>query len=269
MLYERDYNILTTEEKADIVKAESHKEKTYSKINSWTTENFFKYHDILPEAAEFYNSLFPNNLLHPTSLNEKEVNKDIEQRFIKLINSNISERDVLNFINDNKFYNIIGSIFQWFLFGHHKAFLFKEFEFPSTYKADYLLIGRNSGGYHFVFVELENPYGQITLKDGELGTTFRKGIKQVNDWDSWIESNFSSLRLIFDKYKSPRRELSKEFYSLDKSRLNYVVIAGRRKDFNDKTYEIKRKFKKNNNINLMHYDNLIDAYKDLIREKNY
>ncbi|WP_159523877.1 Shedu anti-phage system protein SduA domain-containing protein [Sunxiuqinia indica] len=269
MLYERDYNILTEEEKERIEEAELHKSKTYPKLDGWSTEDFFKYHELLPQSSYFYNSLFPNNLLQIDSLKNNELNKNIEQNFVELINGEITERDILNFINNNRYYNLIGAIFQWFQFGHHKAYLFKEFEFPTTYKADYLLVGRNSGGYHFVFIELENPYGQITQKDGELGTTFRKGIKQVNDWDSWIESNFSSLRLSFEKFKSPRKELSKEFLLLDKSRLNYVVIAGRRSDFNDKTYEIKRKYLKNNNIHIMHYDNLIDAYKNLIREKNY
>jgi len=189
--------------------------------------------------------------------------------FKTLLDLEITEREILNFINNNKYYNIIGSIFQKYLFGHHEAFLFKEFELTSTYKADYLLIGRGSGGYSFVFIELENPYGQITNKNGEFGGTFRKGIKQVEDWDTWLEANYSSLRLIFDKYKNPRMDLTKEFNVLDKSRFNYVVIAGRRKDFNEKTYELKRKYLKRNNINIMHYDNLYDHFIDLTKHKNY
>lgn len=54
-----------------------------------------------------------------------------------------------------------------------------------------------------------------------------------------------------------------------KSRLNYVVVAGRRNDFSEKTYEIGRKFQKRNNIRIMHYDNLIDAFKELTRHRNY
>lgn len=269
MLYDRDFNILTSDEKEKITAAEAFKAKTLVNGEGWSTEDFYKYHELLPQVAHFHNSLFPNNLLHPDSLRDKEVNERIKKDFTKLLDSEITERDILNFINENKFYNIIGSIFQGYLFGHHQAYMFKEFELTSTYKADYLLIGKSSGGYSFIFIELENPYGQITTKSGEFGSTFRKGITQVEDWDSWIEANYSSLRLIFDKYKNPRIELPKEFFILDKSRLNYVVIAGRRTDFNEKTYEKKRKFLKRNNINIMHYDNLFDNFENLLKERNY
>lgn len=269
MLYDRDFNILTSDESEKIKKAESFKARTAILKNGWTPENFLKYRELLPEAADFHNSLFPNNLLYPDSIRNKDLNEKIRKDFETLLDSKITERDILNFINNNKYYNIIGSIFQKYLFGHHQAFLFKEFELTSTYKADYLLIGRGSGGFGFVFIELENPYGQITTKNGEFGGTFRKGIKQVEDWDSWLEANYSSLKLIFDKYKNPRMELTKEFNSLDKSRLNYVVIAGRRTDFNEKTYELKRKYLKRNNINIMHYDNLLDYFNDLSKQNNY
>lgn len=269
MLYDRNYNILTEEERIRLEQAESFKEKLCLLPDGWTAYDIFKYHEILPDAARYYNSLFPNNLLNPDTLKEDSVNEKIESEFQELLNSDITERDILNFINGNKYYNIIGSILQWYTFGHHEAFLFKEFEFPSTHKADYLLIGRSSGGYSFVFIELENPYGQITQKNGEFGDTFRKGIKQVEDWDSWLESNYSSLSLIFDKYKSVRNDFPREFYKLDKSRLNFVVIAGRRNDFSEKTYEISRRYLKRNNIRIAHYDNLVDSYKDLIKFKNY
>ena len=63
--------------------------------------------------------------------------------------------------------------------GHHGAYLFPEFPLGTSYKADYLLIGNGSGGHEFIFIELENPKGNITLQNGELGNTFRKGILQV------------------------------------------------------------------------------------------
>ncbi len=192
MLYDRDYNILTEDELSRIEQAESYKEKSSVLNCGWSVENMFKYHEILPEAARYYNSLFPNNRLNPDSLKDMSINKKIESEFQKLLDSEITERNILNFINENRYYNLIGSIFQWYTFGHHDAYLFKEFEFPSTHKADYLLIGGSSGGYSFVFIELENPYGQITQKNGEFGDTFRKGIKQAEDWDSWLESNYSS-----------------------------------------------------------------------------
>ena len=36
------------------------------------------------------------------------------------------------------------------------------------YRTDYVLIGKASGGYEFVFVEFEKLDGRITIKDGHL-----------------------------------------------------------------------------------------------------
>jgi len=46
-------------------------------------------------------------------------------------------------------------------------------------------------------------------------------------------------------------------------------VAGRRSDFSDKTYELKRKYLKRNNINILHYDNLFDSFDFLRIAKNY
>lgn len=269
MLYDRDYNILTSEEDERIKHAKKYLTERKSEIGI-SAEVLLKYHELLPNASYYHDSLFPNNYLNIDELKDSNFISSLQLKFKKLIDSDITERDILNFINCERNYLIIASLFHsGFDFGHHEAFLFNEFELTSNYKTDYLLVGKNSGGYHFVFIELENPYNQIVTKSGELGATFRKGIKQVEDWDSWIEGNFSNLRLVFNKYKNTKTTLPEEFTILDKSRINYIVIAGRRIDFNEKTYEIKRRYLKRNNIKILHYDNLIDLLDILKSRKNY
>ena len=271
MLSTRDYRTLTKEEESELLMANEYlatcKEKNTIAVSA---EELLKYHSLKPTAAYHYESLFPNNHLSPDDLDDKEKLSKIESEFIKLLENDISERNILNFINKNSYYNLIASLFQsGYTFGHHDAYLFKEFEFPSTYKADYLLVGKNSHGYHFLFIELENPYGSITKSNGNFGTTIRKGIEQVKDWDKWIEGNYHSMNLIFRKYKNERIELPTEFNTLDKSRINYIVIAGRRSDFTEKTYEEKRKLARNENIQIMHYDNLVDSFRKLQSTYNY
>lgn len=66
-----------------------------------------------------------------------------------------------------------------------------------------------------------------------------------------------------------RIELPNEFRTLNKTRLNYVVVCGRRTDFNDNTYDEKRRLLRSKNINLLHYDNLIDSYRIFYSTNNY
>lgn len=271
MLYDRDYKILTDEEKKNWKMAEVFFEKSKGSKGEVQASNLVKYYDILPVAALHYKQLFPNNYLNTDNLNDKIKLKSIIGEFKSLLDKNTTEREILNFINSNRAYYIIASVFVGFhyTFGHHNAFAFKEFELPPNYKVDYLLVGKNSGGYEFIFIELENSFGKITNSDGEFGNTIRKGIKQVSDWDSWLEGNYPALKLVYDRYKGSLEELPREFYELDKSRIHYVVVAGRRKDFNKKTYHLKRKLLKSNNILLLHYDNLLDSSDFLLKADNY
>lgn len=273
MLYDRDYRILTDEEKFswEILENALNKEKA-KRDGAISTDSLFKYFQEIPVAAYYYQQLFPNHYLDIDELKNKKRLHGIIEEFKNILESKATERDILNFINKNKAYFIVASIFNGYHynFGHHKAFAFKEFELPPNHVVDYLLVGKNSGGYEFIFVELENSFGQITTTDGEFGVTIRKGLKQVNNWDSWLENNYNSLKQVYDKYLGHHvTDLPREFYELDKSRFHFVVVAGRRKDFSKKTYQLKRRLLKANNILLLHYDNLIDSADFLLKAGNY
>ena len=221
-----------------------------------------------PKAVRHFDSLFPNNYLDTVELTEcKEQFNELVKSFQNLINSeNIQEREILNFISQKQGYFIIASILKkHFNFGHHGAYLFREFQLGNSYKVDYLLIGKSSDGWHFVFVELEAVRGRITKsEDGNLGEVFRKGLEQISDWNSWLEARYASLSETFNKYKKPNSSLPEEFTQLDTSRIHYVVVAGRRKDFKEKTYNIRRKKQKESSTLLLHYDNLVDAAENII-----
>ena len=159
MLYDRDYRIgLTEAEEQQYEKITGRKflEKRVSGFGM--VNNFMAY----PKAARMCKSLFPNNYLDVAELRNQERLKHANEEFLFLLNNKEStERDVLNFIREKEYYHIIGSII-WGLsinIGHHGAYLFPEFQLSSSYKADYLLMGRSSGGFEFIFIELESPYG--------------------------------------------------------------------------------------------------------------
>lgn len=47
-------------------------------------------------------------------------------------------------------------MFEDYDFGHHEAFIAPEQALGSDYRVDYMLLGRNSIGHHFVFIEFGN-----------------------------------------------------------------------------------------------------------------
>ena len=82
-----------------------------------------------------------------------------------------------------------------------------------------------------------------------------------------MEANYSSFVETFEK--ATNKQLPKEFYKLDTSRIHYAVVAGRRKDFTEKTYILKRRLENEKGIHLFHYDNLYDFATRIIGEPSY
>jgi hypothetical protein len=224
-----------------------------------------------PAAVRHYKSLFPNNHLDIVDLQKIQHLTLLTESFFDVIdNPDSNERSILNWIRDEKAYFIIASIMKGsFSFGHHGAFVFPEFQLGNSYQVDYLIVGKSSGGYEFIFVELEHPNKNITISSGHLGDAMRKGERQVIDWKYWLESNYATIYETFMKYKSPRQEMPQEFMKYDSTRIHYAVIAGRRNDFNERTYQLKRQKKLSDNILLLHYDNLYDSAKELIGKPTY
>ncbi|KQC00949.1 Shedu anti-phage system protein SduA domain-containing protein [Pedobacter sp. Hv1] len=258
MLYQRNYFELSPNEISQLDKAEKYYKKALKKNDGGLDgAEFIRYHEMLPNAYYNYSSLFPNNhILFDFEKHGKVIGQKLEG-FAALVEAEeTTERDILNYIRTTESYFILESLLMDFYTGNHEAYLFREFALPPNYIVDFLLVGKNSGGYEFIFIEFESPNADITLKDGNLGVAFRNGIKQIEDWDLWLESNFSSLKNVFKKYKNPDVDLPEEFYELDKTRIHYIVVAGKRKDFTPKTYRLKRK--NINGVKILHYDNVLD-----------
>ena len=194
-----------------------------------------------PESIRHYESLFPNNHVELFDFQNKENMNQLNDEFCDLIHiPTTNERDVLRFINHKPAYHII----------------FPEFAL-GKYIADYLLVGKSSGGYEFIFVELEHPNGRTTLKSGHEGEAFRKGTYQIYDWKAEIEAHFSESFVTIIRY-SNKHSLPKEFLEYDSSRFHYAVVAGLREDYNDATYRDRRSKAMQQNILILHYDNMYD-----------
>ena len=63
--------------------------------------------------------------------------------------------------------------------GNHGAYLFPEFQLGSSYKADYLLLGKSSGGFEFIFVELEDVYKRQVKKIASKEPSGKAGVQPV------------------------------------------------------------------------------------------
>jgi len=265
-LYAENYFSVTPEDKAKLAEIKK-KEKTESIRGFRRPLNH-----LYPKSVRHNESYFPNNFLDAYDINaEKDNMRIVLEEYKKVIDlPDSNERTTQKFIRKNRAYFIIGSVLKWdYNFGHHGLYIFPEFPLSSQNNVDYLVIGRRTGGFEYVFVELEAIYGQIIIKGGNFGAAIRKGISQVEDWNIWIEKNYSCLFNEFAKHSNKEADLPLEFRELDKTRIHYCIISGRRKDFDEKSYNLRRRSKKERDILILHYDNLYDYSRDVIKNGNY
>ena len=202
-------------------------------------------------------SLFPNN--HYSRFTPIH---DTTKEFYQLITSpNTTERAILNWIASNRAWNyLFGLLRRYYRTGHHDDnYIFPEFKIGSSFVADYLLIGNSSDGYQFVFVELEAPNGRITKEKGmRFGEVINKGIEQDKDWQIYIAANWNVIVTELEKHSFPDKKLPRQLYKYSPYQIYYAVIAGLRKDFKN-IRDRKLQLENENNITLLHYENLIDV----------
>ena len=268
-IYNRDYNKITPEETAQYEAAIQR--GIVKKVGELVIRNDSIYD--YPKAARHNISLFPGHYLDPADLRDcvDDFSVDIDELAALIDDKDKSERNILKFIKEKKAYFIIGSIAKKaYSFGHHDLYLFPEFELNASYKPDYVLVGGNSDGYHFIFIELENPYGRISKADGDFGEVLVKGIHQVELWRQFIESQWASLSKIFQKaLKEGDPSLPNEFYQYDATRIHFAVIALRRANFASEFARRKRRNFLEQRIRVMHYDNLLDQARLVLGEITY
>ena len=262
-LYDNDYLNCTEE----LLKKSEQIEKRNTDMFGFINSN---YYFELPKEVRHYKSMFPNNFLDIADFtieeNRKKMMEQNEQARILINNQKSNELELKKFIKDNRAYHIIGSILKKnFNFGHHGAYIFPEFQLGSDYKCDYLIIGDSSDGFKFVFVEMESINDKPQINKGYFSEALRKGINQINDWQMWLEKNFGSLN--FKKYKSKIKELPEEFFKYSSTRMNYVIVCGRRKDYDGEIRDNCRKLKADSNILVINHDNLIDASDEMLNSE--
>ena len=124
-------------------------------------------------------------------MNYKELDFEKESKDFDLIISNAkNEVDVQRYIKSNKKWFIPGSIFLDYNFGHKETYLFSEQKLGNDYVIDYMLIGKESGGYSLILVEFETPNTEYLISTANMESeSVRRGLTQLQDWKRWIDSN--------------------------------------------------------------------------------
>lgn len=182
----------------------------------------------------------------------RDIDLDYEaEQLLKVLDSAKKENDIQNYIKENKKWFIPASIFEDYNFGHHEAYISVEQPLGAEYKADYMLLGRNSIGHHIVLVEFENVNVDFRLQKSNMETeAVRKGMTQINDWKRWMDNN--------RPYFLQSCGLSDIGRNIPTWGITYCLVVGRRKRMDDTSNQMRGQIQYERRVHIITYDRLVD-----------
>ena len=188
----------------------------------------------------------------------KNINFEKESELLlDVLNTANKENDIQRYIKENKKWFIPASIFKDYDFGHHEAYLISEQQLGSEYRADYMLIGRNSIGYHIVLVEFEDVNVNYKVKTSNMETeSVRKGLVQIRDWKRWMDNNRD--------YFMVSSGLSNISEKIPLWGIHYCLVVSRRKRLDNIANQMRGQMQYEiPELHIITYDRLIDNVRKL------
>lgn len=193
------------------------------------------------EEMDFEERFFEKSRIENPQLSQPDVKYLKEREVIKLkllIEQCKNEREINNVIKAHS--DLLVAFLDIFNTGHHGITAVPEAHIKNCIKGfgnglipDWLLMGKNSDGQQYYFVELKSPSMKIFVKKGNgicFSADCNKALNQLLSYISFAERNQSYFR---DAYKFNDFENPKG-----------LLVIGNRKDLTDEFLQQKRDWNK-------------------------
>jgi hypothetical protein len=158
---------------------------------------------------------------------------------------------------------------------HVRVYAVPEFPFGTDYRADFVVMVPFSGGFDVHFVEIEPPNEPLFTQKGNPASRLAGALSQVRAWKTCVENNRGMVLRELSKFAEKEELLSER-----KSGIScnagfplhhpdvciiwlYHIVIGRRAGLTDKQLAAKAAFFKQDGVDVVTYDRLIDAAKTL------
>ena len=73
--------------------------------------------------------------------------------------------------------------------GGHGRWVFSKPKLGSEHIPDFAICEKDSGGYHWCLVELENPNYDALTRSGQPTAKLTHAMQQIHDWRIWLRRN--------------------------------------------------------------------------------
>lgn len=119
---------------------------------------------------------------------------------------------------------------------------------------DFLLAEKASGGLTWYAVELERPQAKMFKKNGDPSADLTHALRQISDWRDWLSHNR-------DYAARPREQSGLGLIGIDPE-LEGLIIIGRDSDIDESTTARRRRWARNNRVEIETYDWLLSQARE-------
>lgn len=160
--------------------------------------------------------------------------------------------------------------------GRFGTYIVCEFPFGNDFRADFVVLAPFSGGWDVHFVELEPANEVLFTSAGNPAKRLASAVTQVSNWKIYVEKNRDVVLKNLSKFAKERELLlgRHEREPTDSAGWplyhpnswliwHYHIVIGRRRDLNEKDMERKASFVRNQGVEVLTYDRLLDVDNEL------
>jgi hypothetical protein len=195
-----------------------------------------------------------------------------------LIDSSTSEHPIVQWLKQKENACILPLAVKMFPLGKYAL---PEFSFGTDYRADFVVMGRFSGGFDIQFIEMEPPNVPLFTRAGIPAKRFAGALSQVRDWKAYVEKNRGIVlkelaksaekeALLLTRWiRNPKGSFSSRspysplsiYHPEAGFNWDYHIVIGRRTSLSEEHLGKKAAFHNTDSVEVMTYDRLIDAAK--------
>lgn len=188
-----------------------------------------------------------------------------------------NERELQPFLKQHKI--LIRNAFNRFSWNF--ADVIPEFNLGGDYRIDFLVLSADSGSWNAIFVELKSHKDSFFTKQGIPNKSLNKALRQLDDWERWLnrnESNFrEKLSNYLEKIDSPAFCSNAMYHTKGSTEIrdpqtcinyDYYIVMGRRSFLSSLDQERRNLYRKKGR-EIVTYDRILDVAKRLDENSSF
>lgn len=183
------------------------------------------------------------------------IPEEKKNELVSIIMEANDERPIQDFLTQNPYFLTRG-----INPAHHAKICIPKPKLGSELCPDFLIAGLDSAGFSWFGVELESPKYKMFTQKGEETKEFKHGLKQFDDWRSWLTDNIAYAQKTLG------------FTQIDADLPCFLFIGRRKNEVLDEEELLKRRRavtkRDKRGLFIHHYEWLLDPQLTIVKVKD-